>query len=362
MSAAMTERPLVSPSPPRPISPSWLKAGPCVLALMSALAVAAERPTVAVIVPGDTSSGGALVKALNTQLGDLPITLVIERVAEMPTSLPAQVTMADEVRARLRAPWVYWVDASTPSQVFVSLSEPGGARLLARGIEASGDAERAEAVAVILHGLVRAQLHGGHIGIATPDGSLTAEPAPAAARNRPPAWLSLRLAYSVDLFAATALLVHGLDTGLELAVTPQWGVSLGYRFFAAAKVATQGVSVAVQRHPVEVGLRYQAPFGTWRLGGGIFAGLDFLTREAQVTSVSGLVPRDDRGKWVTSGSLLLRADWAPVPSTRVFVALGGEVLGTTITYSAEIAGQAVDVLSTWRVRARFLAGICVDVL
>jgi hypothetical protein len=312
----------------------------------------------------------ALAGAVQAQVSDLPVRLVVERTAGFPPTLPAQVAMAAEIAARVAAGTVFWLDVSVPDRVFIFLAEPGGSRVLVRAVDATEEAERVESVAVIVRGLVQAVLDGGTIGIAPPAppppeppaASLPAEPAvvpppPAPAR----AWLGLQLAYEADFFTDQITALHGLAAGLVFHLQENWSVFAAYRILGPAEVSGGGIDLDVSRHPMELGARFRWPLGDWDVGAGLYGVVDYLTRDAGTRS-SGMQVTAPETAWLGGLGLLVHGSYRIAGSFRVFLDAGIDVFVNGVEYVVDTGAGRTMLLGSWYVCPRVLLGLSVDLV
>jgi hypothetical protein len=338
-------------------------------------AASSDAPPLAVVALVLSAEGGAatdaLAGAVQAQVSDLPVRLVIERLITFPPTLPAQVAMAAEIAARLAAGTVFWLDVSVPDRVFVFLAEPGGSRVLVRAVDAIDEAERVESVAVIVRGLAQAVLDGGTIGIAPPAppppeppaASLPAEPAvvppppPAPAR----AWLGLQLAYEADFFTDQVSALHGLAAGLVFHLHENWSVFAAYRILGPAEVSGGGIDLDVSRHPMELGARFRWPLGDWDVGASLYGVVDYLTRDAG-TGSSGMQVTAPEGAWLGGLGLLVHGSYRIAGSFRMFLDAGIDVFVNGVEYVVDTGAGRTMLLGSWYVCPRVLLGLSVDLV
>jgi len=321
-----------------------------------------ELPVVVLVLSADGgTTGETLATAVEAQIGDLPVRLAVERTAELPPTLPAQVTVAAEIAERLSAGTVFWLDVSIPDRVFVYLSERGGSRVLMRAVDAAGEAERVESVALIVRGLVEAILGGGTIGIALPP-----PPPPPPPLPEPPAppdrhWLGLQLAYALDFFSPEATLLQGLDAGLLFHVHENWSLFAAYRILTAAEVAADGIDLRVDRHPVDVGVRFRWPIDDWDFGASLFGVVDYLTAAAgsRTADMTATAPEN---VWLGGLGLLVHAGYRIAGSFRLFLDGGLDVYFNDVDYVVEGSAGSRVVLGSRSFSPRLMLGLWVDLL
>ncbi|MBI5489343.1 MAG: hypothetical protein HY905_18565 [Deltaproteobacteria bacterium] len=354
-----------------------------------AVADDADRPVVVLLVTADDEmEASAILDPVRAELGDLPVDVAIERMAQFPSTLPAQVSLAAEVAGRRAAAMVFWFDVSVPGQVFVYLAEPGGSRILVRTVAAAETVERVGSAAVIVRGLVEAILGGGTIGIqsvAAPAEPASPEQPPRALPVDPiasvpamvppadisisapvgpepvPAWLGLQLGYGLDFFSDQAKLLHGLDAGLLFHVHPNWSLFATYRILFDAEISGAGMDLDVTRHPGQVGVRFHWTLGDWDVGGSISGVLDYVTAEAASRSpaLASLAPDP---AWLGGFGFLAHVSYRIAGSFRVFLDEGLDVLVNRVEYVVDQGAQRTILFRSWNASPRLLLGLGVDLL
>ncbi|MBI5501070.1 MAG: hypothetical protein HY907_12565 [Deltaproteobacteria bacterium] len=324
-----------------------------------AAAEAPALPVVVLVLSGECGAADVLAAAVRAQSSDLPVRLVVDRPARFPGSLPDQVAAAADVAARESAVSVFWFDVSRPERVFVYLAESAGSRVLVRAIEAREEAERVEASAVIVRGLIQAVLGGGTIGIAPPTPGPEASAGSAAAPAR--SWLGLRLAYEADFFSSEVTASHGLAAGLAFHVDENWSVFVAYRIQPTVEVSGGGIALEVARHPVELGVRFRWPLGDWDVGASVYGVVDYLTRHAGVVS-PGMAVTAPEGSWLGGPGFVLHGSYRVVGSFRLFLDAGLDVFVNRTEYVVDTAAGRAVLLGTWYACPRLLAGLSVDLV
>jgi hypothetical protein len=334
-------------------------------------AAADEAVSSVVVLLASTQSPGALdplLLGIRAQVSDLPVSLVMEEVTELPPSLPDQVALASRLALRDSAVAVFWLDLFRPGRLFIYLAEPGGSRVLVRAVEASTGVAGIEAVAVIVRGLVQAIIEGGTIGVQPASTHMTATaapgpPLPAMTPSPSPSmpWLSVQLALALDFRFKQAPVQAGLDAGLLLSPHENWTIFADYRLLTGAQTPSADIDLEVSRHPMTVGVRVQWPFGAWDIGASLFGVLDYVTEEAVVHSSRLTVTKSD-AVWLGGVGLLAHGSWRATPVLRLFVNAGLEVYTSTLEYVVELSGGPAVLLSSLPVCPRILVGVSLDVI
>ncbi|MBN1771350.1 MAG: hypothetical protein JXB32_08825 [Deltaproteobacteria bacterium] len=330
-------------------------------AATSAFAKADPPPAVVVVVPPAAQEViDTLLEAVAAQLADMPVRLEVDRVEEFPAVLPQQVEVARAAAIRNDAVLVFWLDASLADQMFLYLSEPGGGRILVRTVESGGDAERVEAVALIVRGTIEAMLAGGRLGVETPTPP-PPPPPPSPPPPPPPApdLLGVRLAYALEFFSTDALAIHGLDLGILVHVYSGLSLFAGYRVVTDAETSSRGVALDVARNPMELGVQYAYQLGDWAFGGSVSALLDRLHGEATTTTAT-LVVRPPETRWLAGVGAAFHTSFRIAGTVHAFIDAGVDVYVDTVDYVVETTGGRWTMLTTWVARPRLLLGLAAD--
>ncbi|MBN1773406.1 MAG: hypothetical protein JXB32_19245 [Deltaproteobacteria bacterium] len=327
----------------------------------------------AVVISGDGDSA-VLEEAIEAQLNDLPVRLIVEHAAGLAVDLPAQVEFASAAAARHSAATVFWFDTSVPERVFVFLGESAGSRILVRVVEARAESERTEAVSIIVRNLVQAVLAGGRIGVAMPaslatesarppdsepDAGRTLEPVEEA--DVSPRLVGLQLGYVLESYSDRLLVQHGVGFALAVFLDANWSVLAGYRILTAVQSSATGVDLWVERHPIELGLQFQWTFDAWALGAQLYGLADCLTRRASV-SVAELSLTSAEPSWVGGLGLLAEGSYRIRPYFRAFLGIGLDVMVNQVRYAVDDGAGPTTLLVSGIVHPRMVIGAAVDLL
>ncbi|MBI4917481.1 MAG: hypothetical protein HY825_16700 [Acidobacteria bacterium] len=350
--------------------PRCLSAGLLAAMLLALPALADEPagpPVVALVVGGGADPVvDVLASAVQAQVGDLPVRLVVERPAELPATMPQQVALAAEVAVRVGAASVFWFDVSLPNRVFVYFAERSGSRVLMRAVGAGGEAERVESAAVIVRGLVQAMLAGGTIGMELPPGPPAVPPVevPPPVGTSPavePRWLGLQLGYAVDFFSARPNVLHGLDAGLAFRLHANWSLFAAYRVLSDAEVSGGGLELRVTRHPFVFGVRFGWPIDDWEAGASLYGVADDLTREANAHA-AGVTVTSDEGAWLGGLGLLVHGSYRVAGALGLFLEGGVEVYLNQVDFVVDTGDGRELLLGSRSFCPRLLLGLRVDLL
>lgn len=305
-----------------------------------------------------------LTEALASQLDELGVEV---RLSTGTTSSPTETDVLAFV----------WIEGRDGALV-VHFYEPAGASLRERRIPVGGtDGSSVEEVAIIVRSaasalLERAEARGASEraeprGVAPAAASAPApsgEPPPRAAD--PPAPRAERqrfqasIAYAATPYAAAAPWQHGVMGGLGWYPSARWLVGGAYTVLPPLHHRSEGTSLVLARHPVELFVGFETPLGSPRASlraeGALV--LDPIRRETRSTS-DGVepTPAATRASWATSTRL--RLAWKPGARVSLFAAGGADFL---LNRFANVVGGAGEqtVLEPLRVRPRAQGGVAVD--
>ncbi|MFO8072453.1 MAG: hypothetical protein R6V85_11320 [Polyangia bacterium] len=319
-----------------------------------------------------------VTRAVEAQLSDLDVELVIEELEALPEQLPGQVREAEAVLERSGALAVLWFDFTGPSEVYLHISGPESDRVLVRRLEpAAGEVGLAEELAIIVRATVEALLSGGRIGVAVeelaPRPPLRTEsgPPPPFPPDRPEprlepepsaaSRLALLVGYALHMRSSDHLAVHGLAIGLEARVRGPLFLSAGYRAFSPIETRGELADVRVARHPAQLGMALAFDLGRLRLGAGVEMQLDYLTEE-----VSNLADGMRRAGDLDDLELALlpRAELLFRLAERLAIraAAGAELPLNPRHFTAKRAGRTEVLVDTWSARPLLELGIAAFLL
>lgn len=352
---------LCSPRPPRAATAALActLAG-AVLALLPATAAAEDRPsaTVLLLVARGQEAWLGTGEAFRAQLSDLPVTLRIEPVGNLPAALPEQLTLARAAGERNIARAVLWVDRAGPREILLLVTDPASPRLVVRRIEGAPDgptgAATLEAAAVAARSQLRALLGGES---ASPDGSPSAAPHPATATR---AFASLRAGYALDVWAGDALF-HGAE--LRAVVRPlRWlSVALGTRVAPGVVLPGEVADLSVTRWPVALEVGWVARLAPrWELELALGPALEVVsTRPDPLPRGWEAAPSDVTVLYgaTASAAVSLRL----VGGVHLTLVVGADALFPDTTWSYRRTGEREEVAQPWPVRPRAALGLSFDI-
>lgn len=317
------------------------------IALVALPAAALAREQVVVILNAEPlagSKGTGVMRTVRSHLSDMPIRLIVEDVKELPALFSDQVTLARKFAEHHAADKVLWLNGAQ-GQVFMYFPEPGGERVLARIVEAKTAGERAEAIAIIARNFVKASME------APPP------PPPPPPPQKPEVdHLFLKWGYAADFFGSESPSPHGLFSTLALHLNEEWLLYLGGWFLESASASRDGVTVTVQRYPIEVGAGYRLNFDPWHLGFSIGGILEILTSSVESALANAeVLPR--KNQVLGAGYLGISAARDIGKSSELFAELGASFFFKRVEFvpGTDIAGEPL--VSTWLIRPMIKVGL-----
>jgi hypothetical protein len=337
----------------------------CWLAVGPALADEPPRKAVVLMRAGgiDAATWDAALLAIRAQLGDIAVRVAVERGPDR-DDLRAAIDAAKAFAAGDHAIGAFWLSAQGPD-VMLYVAEPTGGRVLVRRVQGGAEAAALEEIAVIARGSVEALLEGRAIGMEP----IARPPTPEAPRAvptriadaRPPDRTLARtlVALSGDAFAPTTPWQAGLAIGAAWSPLDRVFIGAGYALFGAVDVEAGPASARVSRHPLEIGLAYEVPFGPVSIGGEMLGELDALTRTTTRVGAGVRAAPDDL-RWLGAVGGRARVLYQVAPPFRVFVNGGVDVLLNAFQYVIEGASGGTSVLAPNRFRPRLDLGLAVD--
>jgi len=322
----------------------------------------------------------ALVAAIRSQLGDVPVRVEVETVGEIPTEMRARIDLAAAAASRHRAVGAFWIDVDAAGDYLLFLVEPDGSRSLVRRIRRLPSAESAalEEIAVISRASVTALLDGRRIGMEGPAAPLSASasasapaasssgpfypPPPAITRAAEPsvrAALWLGVGYLGSSYSSRVPWQQGMILSARYSPLRTWHLGFAYGFLPAAEIDTDQVSVRLGRHPFELNFGHGVWAGPLQAGLELAAILDQTDRYTVAAASSRLVPQPDQSTWSFGLSPRARLAWRVSQQALLFTSVGSDVFFRRVEYVIESSTNEI-VTSPRAIRARFEAGLAVD--
>lgn len=345
--------------------------GAALLALFASLAraqeldaVGSDRSTVVMIAERrEQRQAETVVRAVQGQLSDLSVVLQVVWVDELPAGMPAQIAEAEQTARGTDAVAVFWCDLRAADRIYLYFAAPSGGRVLVRELSGAEEGGLAEALAIIVRSSVEAVLAGGEIGVVVaPMAAVEERPRaeqPPEQPQEPPGpgrVLAMTVAYNLDVLCEQRPAVHAVAVGLEVRLGGPLSVEAGYFFSFPFTERAHGIDLTLQRHPVWLGLRAAWLTGDVALSASLAAQIDVVTEE--VRSLSAAVETDGEGTEVLfSLAPLLRAGYVFAGRVELFLAAGVDVPLRRARYVVGSPSGPLEILDTWPVRPRVLAGV-----
>ncbi|MBI5537179.1 MAG: hypothetical protein HY898_30945 [Deltaproteobacteria bacterium] len=318
-----------------------------------------------------------LIAAIRAQLGDVPVRVEVETIAEIPSEMRARIDLAATAAARHQAVGAFWLEVDATGDYLLFLVEPDGSRSLVRRVRRQPAAEAAaiEELAVISRSSVTALLDGRRIGMegaaASQSASASAAPVgstppavpppvvakPSASAQRPSLWLGV--GYVGSTYSSQVPWQQGMVLSVRYSPSRSWHMGFAYAFLPASQVDTDRVSMRLARHPFELNAGYGVWAGPLQAGLELAAILDQTDRSVVVTTSSTLVPEPDQSHWSVGISPRGRLVWRASQQAQLFTSIGADVFFHRVEYVIESAGNE-NVTTPRAVRGRVEAGLAVD--
>jgi hypothetical protein len=312
-------------------------------------------------VAGDT---GAVIRAVQGQLSDLSVALQVVWTDALAGVLPDQIARAEEIARGGDTLAVFWCDLAQPDRIYLYFAAPSGGRVLVRELSGAAGGGLAEALALIVRSSVEAVIAGGEIGVvvAPPPREAETERAPPAPPAVPPPGpgrvLALQVAYDLDVLSTQQPAAHALALGLELRVGGPLSVELGYLFALPVAQEAHGVELTLRRHPGWAGLRAAWLTGQVSLSASVWLQLDVVTERVRALR-PGVAADGDGTEVIPSLAPILRAGYLFSDRFELFLAGGADVPLRRVRYVIGTPSGPLELLDTWPVRPRVMAGLSV---
>ena len=315
-----------------------------------------------------------VVRAVQSQLSDLNVSLYVEQVEVMPGDLRSQVEVAESVTRSSEAIAVFWCDLLAQGQIFLYLSQYEGKRILVRKLEETDADGRAEALAIIVRSSVGMMMQGGSIGVevketlgkAEPEVSKPAVVVPAQAPAAPETEsvhlyrLSHSVAYAMNIHASDHRAVRGVDLGIAIHLNSNWSITAGYTILTPMADGSDILKLKLQRHPVRLGGRFDWSFKDVGIGAGVSLVLDYTTFEISNLE-SDMIAVSDKGDMVVGLLPAVHFAFFIVDRLTVFLSAGAEISFSAVHYQTmDRSGKKV-LVDSWPVQPWFLGGFEVDI-
>ncbi|HUT77762.1 MAG TPA: hypothetical protein VM285_08760 [Polyangia bacterium] len=320
-----------------------------------------DRTVVMIAERHDEAASGTVVRAVQAQLSDVSVALQVSWTDSLGRDLPAQIAAAEALARESNAVAVFWCDLTRADRIYLYFAAPRGGRVLVRELEGSGAGGRAEALAIIVRNSVEAVLAGGEIGEIVPSRpergeSVAPSPPPEAAPEAGDGRLAMAVSYQPDVVSVADPVIHAAALALYVKLIDGISLTAGYALSAPLEAEVRGVLLELGRHPAWIGCRGSWRAGRLRVAAELDFQLDFTTEKVRTLA---------QGVTVSSGGLEVQPSIVPslrsgvslVRRVELFFAAGADIALHRTRYVIDTAGGPEEILSTWPVRPRFLAGL-----
>ena len=308
----------------------------------------------------DTAAAEVVIRAVQAQLSDVSVALQVIWVDALAPDLPSQIAKAEEVARGSAAVAVIWCDLARADRIYLYFAAPSGGRVLVRELAGSGTGGMAEALAIIVRSSVEAVLAGGEIGTVVPPKPKEEERdrrlPPAVAKAKDEGRLDVTAAYELDVVSNSNPVVHAAAVALSLRLGDHFSLGVGYALSGLLEAETDGASLKLRRHPVWMGGSVFGRAGRARLGLDLAFQLDFVTERTRATA-AGVVPAKGGRELEPSIVPLFRIAVTVIPHLELFVAAGADIALHRTRYLVDTPDGPVELLTTWPVRPRVIAGL-----
>jgi hypothetical protein len=341
----------------------WL----ALLLVCSAGEAAAQEaaPPVTMIVPTDREEeiSRLVVRAVQSQLSDLPVTFRLSPVSELPGALKEQISLAEQVAAEGGALAVFWCDFTDPGQALLFLRGTDRDRILVRRIDATEAAALSEEVAIIVRASVAELLRGGRIGIQVAE-AVAAEQPPAliepAAEGLPSVLeIAQRTGYLFQTLSTEQPASHGLDLMLGVRAHPVVWAFFGFTMVGTLSQDGDAAALRLRRHPLRLGAAALFRIGMFEVGASLAAQLDYVTFEVRGLD-EGMAAVRDRDdvllSLVPEGVAGLRI----LPRAVLVATVGFEIPVSAVHYVVQTPRGTEILLDPWPVQPRFSVGVRIE--
>ena len=308
----------------------------------------------------DTATAEVVVRAVQAQLSDVSVALHVIWVDALASDLPSQISKAEEVAKGSAAVAVIWCDLVRADRIYLYFAAPSGGRVLVRELAGSGTGGMAEALAIIVRSSVEAVLAGGEIGTVVPPKPKEEEsdkrPQSAVAKVKDEGRLAVTAAYELDVMSTSNLAVHAAAVALSLRLGDHVSLGVGYALSGLLEAETDGAFLKLRRHPVWIGGSVFGRAGRVRLGLDLAFQLDVVTERTRATA-AGVVPANGGHEVEPSIVPMFRVAVTVIPHLELFVAAGADIALRRTRYLVDTPDGSVELLTTWPVRPRVIAGL-----
>lgn len=308
-----------------------------------------------------------VIRAVQGQLSDVSVALQVLWVDELPSNLPDQIVRAEEIARDSDAAAVFWCDLDLADRIYLYLAAPRGGRMVVRELSGTGGSGLSEALALIVRSSIEAVLAGGEIGVVVaprgPDETESVDDSQnqdqEQARLPDQEYrLALLVAYALDMLSSEPRFAHAVALGLEVRLVGPLLVEAGYLLSLPMNERAHDLELTLRRHPAWLGLRVAWLTGDFVLSASVALQIDVVTEEPR-SLAAGVAAEGESFEVIPSLVPQLRAGYLLVGHVELFVTAGIDILFRRVTYVIGSPGGSREILYTWPVRPRIMAGLAV---
>lgn len=299
----------------------------------------------------------AVVEVVASRLGELAVAFRELSVDRLAASSREQLDAAAAIAASSDTVAVFWCDLSSDRDALLHLTDGRGTRLLVRKLEIADVRSRAESIAIVVEGSVRALLAGGTIGVAVPERENSAPsaaapppvPAPSAPEKAPraaPDRLAMRLAYAVRSRFADTIFNHGLHLGVDFRFARFLTAGAAYTLSAPIEGNGELADVRITSHELSIGLGVDFRVGRLSVGAAVAVLLDFAEADVSDTAAD-IEEAADKNDVIVALAPSGRASFAATERISVFAEIGVALLANAKRYTARRGETRETLVDTW---------------
>ncbi len=346
-----------------------------------------KRPIVFVATDEQKKEVSALLEAVLGQLVDQPVSSELLWMSDLPTSLPKQLEIADELGREHQAIAVFWLTLDENEVVHLYLTVPRSGRVTYRRLS-SDDGVLGEVLGVIVRTSVGSILAGGDVEVALGESSTVqiakAQPAevapirdeknvvpgppgddlersivaqdPGQASKIKGPQLGIEAGYRFESYSKKHPALSGISVGLSVRFASHWAITARTAFvLTELAVDKKTVALELRRHPSSLDLYLFDSFGAFDLGVAAGFGLDVVDEE--VSTIDDLEPYGSRREIIFSGFLELRSEMRVWADLFAWASAGVHVPFNPVDYVARTPAGEMTVAQSFVVRPVALVGL-----
>ncbi|HET9955829.1 MAG TPA: hypothetical protein VFQ61_15065 [Polyangiaceae bacterium] len=319
---------------------SSLATAPCLAAGNPEATQAADVPRVVLVFDPTRERALAAVQAIESHLSGLRVSVDVVGIS-LAAGMNEWLDQASQQAASREALGSFAIDATPRGELLIFFTEVSGEATLLRRIrpKTAGGRVALEEAGIVVSSLVEALLDGRHIGMEpsapsptsddhtlrdserTPVGEV-APPPRASAPSQSVRHTAVSLGYLGTSFAQDTF-QSGLVLGARTDLAERWSLLASYAILPELELDREGVHLSLQRHPLVLGLGYEAA-GTLAPLVEVTGFSDWVTRRTPSTQAT-LAGTPDQNHWMWGIGSRIGAHWGPASRLHVHVTFGVDV-------------------------------------